>query len=59
MKLVMKTTSYGIIHVAVAITVAYFLTGNIAAAVGIGLVEPIVQTGVFALHERLWENAAH
>jgi len=40
----------------VAITVAYLLTGNITAAVGIGLIEPLVQTGVFALHERIWES---
>ena len=56
MKLAMKTASYGIVHVTVATAVAYLLTGDIAVAVGIGLIEPIVQTGVFALHESLWER---
>jgi uncharacterized membrane protein len=56
MRLAMKTTSYGITHVMVATTVAYILTGNLAAAIGIGLIEPIIQTGVFAIHEYLWES---
>jgi len=57
-RLALKTASYGVLHVLVATTIAYLLTGNAAAAAGIGLIEPIVQTGVFALHERLWETAA-
>jgi len=56
MRLAMKTATYGVLHVAVASTVAYALTGNAAAAIGIGLIEPLVQTAVFALHERLWEG---
>lgn len=56
MRLVLKTTSYGITHVVVATAVAYAITGNIAMALGIGLIEPIVQTGVFALHDYLWER---
>lgn len=58
MKLAMKTASYGIVHVAVATTVAYLLTGDFALALGLGLIEPIVQTGVFAIHERIWEGSA-
>ncbi len=58
MKLMMKTASYGITHVAVAITVAYLITGNLALALGIGLIEPIVQTIVYAIHERVWQGAA-
>lgn len=56
-RLAMKTASYGAIHVMVATSIAYLLTGDFAAAAGIGLLEPIVQTGVFAIHERLWETA--
>lgn len=57
-RLAMKTASYGAIHVTVATSIAYLLTGDFAAAAGIGLLEPLVQTGVFAVHERLWEPAA-
>lgn len=56
MRLVLKTTSYGITHIIVATAVAYAITGNLAMALGIGLIEPIVQTGVFALHDYLWER---
>ncbi|MEQ8664961.1 MAG: DUF2061 domain-containing protein [Rhodospirillales bacterium] len=56
MRLALKTVTYGCVHVAVATGVAYALTGNAAAAIGIGLIEPLVQTGVYAIHERLWEG---
>lgn len=56
MRLLLKTATYGMTHIAVATTIAYLLTGDIMAAIGIGLIEPIVQTGVFALHEQLWEG---
>lgn len=56
MRLALKTTSYGITHITVATAVAYVLTGNLAAAIGIGLIEPIIQTGVFSVHEYLWES---
>ena len=56
MRLIFKTLSYGIIHLSVAITVAYLITENIAIALSIGLIEPIVQTGVFAIHDYLWER---
>lgn len=58
MRLVAKTLSYSVMHVAVAATLAYMLTGNIAIAVGIGLLEPLIQTLVFPLHEWLWERKA-
>ncbi len=58
MRLMLKTASYGVLHVIVAISVAYALTGNMLIAVGIGLVEPLVQTVVFSVHEWLWERKA-
>lgn len=59
LRLTLKTISYGTVHVAVATTVAYALTGNFTAALGIGLIEPAIQTGVFALHEMLVEGKAN
>lgn len=56
MRLAIKTGTYGLTHVVVAVSVAYTLTGNMAAAIGIGLIEPVIQTFVYALHERLWEK---
>ena len=56
MRLMLKTLSYGLVHVTVAVTVAYLITDNMAIALSIGLIEPIVQTGVFAVHDYLWER---
>lgn len=56
MKILLKTLTYGAIHITVATSVAYAFTGNIAASFGIGLVEPVIQTFVFALHEWIWEG---
>ena len=56
MRLILKTTSYGALHFIVATSVAYALTGNLAIALGIGIIEPLVQTIVFAFHERAWEG---
>jgi len=50
----MKTTTYGVTHLLVAIAVVYGLTGSWQAALAVGLVEPVVQTVAFAVHERLW-----
>jgi uncharacterized membrane protein len=56
MRLLLKTASYGVVHIVVATAVAYALTGNLAVALSIGLIEPIVQTFVFSLHDWLWEG---
>jgi len=55
-KLLFKTISYGTIHLCVAVAVAYGITRDIKMALGIGIIEPIIQTGVFAIHDYLWEN---
>ena len=56
MRLFVKTASYGITHIIVATGIAYLLTGDWLVALGIGLIEPVVQTGVFAVHDYLWER---
>ena len=56
MRLFLKTVSYGTIHIMVATTVAYMIVGDLTMALGIGLIEPVVQTGVFAIHEHFWER---
>lgn len=56
MRLALKTVSYGCTHVVIAASVAYALTGDLAIALSIGLIEPLVQTLVFPLHDWLWER---
>lgn len=58
MRTAKKTVSYAIMHLTVAITVAYALTRDWRAALAIGLVEPVFQTLAFALHERVWDRLA-
>jgi uncharacterized membrane protein len=53
----MKTATYAIMHLTVAIAVAYLLTGSWSMALAIGLVEPFVQTFAFVIHERFWSKA--
>ena len=52
-----KALSYGAMHLTVAMAVAYALTGSWRIALGIGLIEPVVQTLAYAVHERAWRRA--
>lgn len=56
MRLAIKSCSYGIAHMMAAMGVAYAITGNLLMALGIGLIEPMVQVVVFAVHEYVWER---
>jgi uncharacterized membrane protein len=55
MRLAIKTSTYGLLHVIVAMLVAYALTGNIKIAI-FGLIEPVIQMIVFSIHEYVWEK---
>jgi uncharacterized membrane protein len=52
-----KTATYSMMHLTVAIAVAYALTRNWKVALAVGLIEPVFQTAAFALHEHLWSRA--
>jgi uncharacterized membrane protein len=54
-----KVCTYCVMHFVVAIAVAYVLTRDWRIALAVGVVEPIVQTFAFAIHERLWERRLH
>ena len=58
MRLAAKTASWSLVHMIVAISVAYALTRNWQAALAVGLIEPMFQTIAFALHERAWAGRA-
>lgn len=49
-----KALTYGLMHFSVAVTVTFLLTGSVAAALSIGVVEPMVQTVAYTFHEKLW-----
>ena len=45
-------------HFCVAVAVAYVVTGSWVAALGVGVIEPIIQTFAYTLHERAWARRA-
>ncbi len=51
-----KTASYAVMHLIVAIAVAFALTQDWRKALAIGLIEPFVQTFAFTLHDRYWRG---
>ncbi|PZP39461.1 MAG: hypothetical protein DI585_04035 [Pseudomonas fluorescens] len=51
-----KTTTYALMHMSVAITVAYILSGSWKTALAIGMIEPVVQTVCYFFHERAWHR---
>lgn len=53
----LKTITYGLMHICVATCLAYVISGSWAVALSIGLLEPMVQTVFFYMHERVWERA--
>lgn len=50
----MKTLSYLSIHLTVGFSVAYLLTGSVAIAGGIALIEPMINAVAFFFHEKAW-----
>ena len=49
-----KTASYYVIHVVVAATVAYVVTGNWWVSMTLSLLEPSVQAVAYFLHDKAW-----
>ncbi|WP_054530830.1 DUF2061 domain-containing protein [Erythrobacter sp. SG61-1L] len=52
-----KTLTYLSVHLTVGFTVAYALTGSIALAGGIALIEPCINAVAFYFHEQAWKKA--
>ncbi|KPH65823.1 DUF2061 domain-containing protein [Novosphingobium aerophilum] len=51
-----KTLTYLCLHLTVGFTVAYAMTGSLALAGGIALVEPCINAVAFWFHERAWKR---
>lgn len=54
---VLKTLTYGLTHMVVAMAVVFALTRDWRAALAVGLIEPVAQTVAYVLHERAWARA--
>lgn len=53
-KIALKTLTYGAMHFVVAVTVAFVITRDWRLALAVGVIEPVVQMGFFAIHDRIW-----
>lgn len=51
-----KTASYYVMHILVAASVAYAVTGNLWVAFTLSMIEPSVQAVAFFFHEKAWER---
>ncbi len=51
-----KTISFGALHMMVAFSVAYVLSGSLLVGGAIALVEPMINTVVYFFHEKVWER---
>lgn len=51
-----KTLSYYIMHITVAMMMAYLVTGNLIMAATLSLLEPTVQAFAFFFHEKVWSR---
>jgi len=56
--LMIKSITFGVLHVGIAFTVSYALTGSVAIAGAITLVEPVVNTVAHYFFDRWWERRA-
>jgi len=52
----LKTLTFAMVHVTVAFTVVYLMTGSALAGGLIALIEPMCNTVAYYFHEKAWEN---
>jgi len=57
--LALKIASYGLMHLVVAMLVAFAITRDWRMALAIGLVEPFLQTIAYSVHDRIWHRIEH
>ncbi|MDD3764196.1 MAG: DUF2061 domain-containing protein [Nevskiales bacterium] len=51
-----KTVSFGAMHISVAFTVVWLLTGDWMTGGLVALVEPCVNTVAYHFHEKIWKR---
>ena len=52
----LKTTTYLAVHLTVAFTIGYLLTGSVEIAGAITLFEPLANAVAFYFHEKIWKR---
>ncbi len=51
-----KTASFAVLHFMTAFAVTWAMTGSMLVGGAVALVEPAINTGVFFLHEKIWQR---
>lgn len=54
--LALKIASYGVMHLVVAMLVAFAITRDWRMALAIGVIEPFFQTVAYSFHDRIWHR---
>lgn len=49
-----KTVSFGVMHVSVAFTLVWLMTGDVVLGGAVALIEPVVNTVAYYFHEKFW-----
>jgi uncharacterized membrane protein len=49
-----KTLTFAAVHMSVAFTVGYAMTGSLAVGGALAVVEPLVNTIAYYFHEKAW-----
>ncbi|WP_345316752.1 DUF2061 domain-containing protein [Ferrimonas gelatinilytica] len=55
----LKTTTFALMHFSIAFSLAYLITGSLVIGGLLALIEPMVNTLGYVLHERLWARFGH
>lgn len=55
-RLALKIASYGVMHLVVAVLVAFAITRDWKLALAVGVVEPFFQTIAYSIHDRVWHR---
>ena len=58
-KTLAKTATYYVMHITVAMIVAYAVTGNLMTSIALSLLEPTIQAFAFFAHEKVWQKFLH
>jgi len=51
-----KTATFTVMHISIAFTVVYLMTGDVRVGGAVALIEPLGNSIGYFFHERLWER---
>jgi uncharacterized membrane protein len=54
--MMIKTLTFAVMHISVAFSVVYLMTGDVMVGGAVALVEPLCNSVAYFFHERLWER---